>query len=476
MKAFARGMVFVLALGSGVGLSAAEQRPNMIIILTDDLGYSDLSAFGETEIPTPHIDHLAATGIRCTSAYAAAPICVPSRMALLTGRYHQRFGIYNNVYGRPHNRIWLEQRTLADLLCTQGYQTAVVGKWHLSGNGGNGVGEWGGFDYGPPHERGFDEFVGIFGGMDGFRAGTSLGRLRGGAYERFVSPTYVTDFFGTEACEFIRRSKDAPFFLYLAFNAPHAPLQCLEDDLAAITAENISPDRRTYAAMVRAIDRNVGRVMQMLRDLGLDRDTLTVFLNDNGGGGNNAEPHTRNTARNLPYRGHKFDVWEGGVRVPFIVHWPGRLPSGKEFDGLVSSMDVFPTFAAAAGKRLPDAVDGVDLIPFLTGERDGSPHDTLFWLQQLWERPNERRPSSGHPRPAYAMAVRSGSWKAVRQDQPFEEGNESRAWELYELSRDPAELNDLATEFPQKTEQLAAAFAAWRKSMTPPSALRAATE
>lgn len=448
---------------------AADRPPNVVVILTDDMGYADVGPFGASEIPTPHIDRLAAEGTRCTSAYAAAPICVPSRMALLTGRYHQRFGIYSNVYGVEANRLWLEQKTLADMLAARGYRSGVVGKWHLSGNGGRGTDDLGGFQYAPPHERGFGEFVGIFGGMDGFQSGTGLGRLVAGRYERFPAPEYLTDCFGSEACDFIRRHAAEPFFLYLAFTAPHAPLQALDEDRAAITAEGISDDRRTYAAMVRAVDRNVGRVMDQLREAGLDCSTLTIFLNDNGGGGNNAAAHTRNTARNHPYRGHKFDVWEGGVRVPFIIHWPERVAAGATYDGLVSAMDVVPTCVAAAGATATDLLDGVDVLPFLDGRRAGSPHGALYWKQLVWERPNERKLGPGTPKPAFGKAVRRGIWKAVRQDQPFSGGDDSRPWELYDLSRDPAELNDVASEFPETVRDLATMFSAWEAEMTPPA-------
>jgi len=462
-------IVTVLGLHFLVFAASAEKKPNLVIILTDDMGYADLKAFGDSEIPTPHLDRLAAEGTRCTSAYVVAPICVPSRMGLMSGRYPARFGVFDNVYTPEQNRIWMEQTTLADVLKKQGYRTANIGKWHLSGNNsGHSGNELGGFQFKPPHERGFDEFVGITGGMHYYWKGTELARFKDGKYVRFNSPDYLTDFFGTEACEFIERNKSQPFFLYLAFNAPHAPLHGLDDDQAAIDAKHISPDRRKYAAMVRAIDRNVGRVMEKMCELGLAENTLTVFLNDNGGGGNNAAAHTRNTAINRPYRGYKFDVWEGGVRVPFIVHWPGRVPAGKTFDGIVSSMDVFPTFANAAGAALPAGLDGVDLMPFLRGEKTGNPHETLCWQQRVWQRPNERKPGPGYPQPAYNMAIRRGQWKAVKQDQPFDGTNESRAWELYDLNRDPSELHDLATEFPEITESLAAQFRQWQSQMHPP--------
>jgi arylsulfatase A-like enzyme len=254
-------------------------------------------------------------------------------------------------------------------------------------------------------------------------------------------------------------------------------LHSLDEDRAAITAAYISPDRRKYAAMVRAVDRNVGRVMDKLRELGLADNTLIVFTNDNGGGGNNAKEHTRNTAINRPYRGHKFDVLEGGVRVPFIMHWPGQVPAGKTFDGIVSTTDVFPTLATAAAADLPTGLDGVDLMPFVKAEKSGHAHDTLCWQQYVWAKPNERNKPVVHGRTLiYNLAVRSGDWKAVKLDQSFDGTNDSRAWELYDLSRDPAELNDLATEFPEKVKELSDAFFAWQKQMPKPVPPPAATK
>lgn len=448
---------------------AAEAKPNFIVILTDDMGYADLKAFGDSEIPTPHLDQFAKEGTKCTSAYSASPICVPSRMGLMCGRHPARLAVYDNVYSLEQNRLWLEQITLADVLKKQGYRTANVGKWHLSGNGrGHGNDDLAGFFFKPPHERGFDEFVGITGGMHDFWKGTGLARYKDGKYQHFNSPEYLTDFFGTEACEFIERNKAQPFFLYLAFNAPHAPLHGLDEDQAAIEAKDISADRRKYAAMVRSIDRNVGRVMNKLKELKLDQNTLIVFLNDNGGGGNNAGKHTRNTARNQPYRGHKFDLLEGGIRVPFMIRWPGQVPAGKTFEGIISSLDLFPTFAKAAGAALPENLDGVDLLPFFKGERSGNAHDILCWQQQVWPRPNERKLGPMSPQPAYNLAIRMGRWKAIKQDQPFDGSNAARAWELYDLDRDPSELNDLATEFPEKVKALSEAFFKWQKPMPRP--------
>ena len=433
-------------------------RPNVVLILTDDMGYADVVPFGSSEIDTPNLTRLAQQGTRLTDCYVTAPICVPSRMGLLTGRYQQRYGVYDNVYSVEANRRWVQQTTLADHLQAAGYRTANVGKWHLSGNRS----PW---KLPPPHERGFDEFVGIDGGMDDFWPGTTLLRRVGETYQEFPSPDYLTDFFGDEARKFIKRQRANPFFLYLAFNAPHAPLQAPEADQQAIDADWISQDRRTYNAMVRAVDRNIGKVLDALEHHGLCEKTLIIFLNDNGGGGNNAAKHTRNTARNLPYRGHKFDVTEGGIRVPMIISFPGRVPQGEAFSGLASSIDVVPTVLAATGttRKDPPAFDGVNLLPYLDGQKQGNPHDQLCWLQRHWRRANQ------HPVDwdSYQFAIRRGHWKAVRMQQRFN-GSPNRDWELYDLSRDPSELQDVATEYPEVVGELAEKFADWRKRMHPP--------
>ncbi len=473
--------IFGISLIAGMALisaSSAAAKPNIIVILTDDMGYADLPLFGDSEIPTPNLDRLAASGVKLTNAHVSAPICVPSRMGLLTGRYQHRFGVYTNVYSPEENRLWVKERTLADELKAQGYRTANVGKWHLSGNGRPLPWVLPG-----PHERGFDEFVGIEGGMDHFWVGTSLLRFENGDYVPFDAPEYLTDFFGHEAVAFIERqagktnrepstANGEPFFLYLAFNAPHAPLHALDEDQAAITADWISPERRIYGGMVVAVDRNVGRVLDALEQHGLSEDTLVVFLNDNGGGGNNAAAHTRNTARNVPYRGHKFDLEQGGVRTPMIVSWPGTVPAGQTFAGLSSSLDIFPTALAAAGIETPTdrEIDGVNLLPFLKGSQNGDPHDHLCWQQQLWARPNQRDPGVSI-RTLHQHAIRSGPWKAIRNDQPIDEGRAEsetrRPWELYDITRDHGELQDVATEYPEISERFAGQFAQWQAQMHP---------
>ena len=298
----------------------AEDAPNIVLILADDMGYADLPKFGKSEIPTPALDRLAEEGTIFTDAYVTAPICVASRMGLITGQYQQRFGIYGNMSGARQNRFQLQQTLLPAVLQQAGYRTGLIGKWHLSGNDKKGA-----FLLPGPLERGFDEFVGLSGGGSSFWEGAPV--LRG--KEKIKAPEYLTDFWGTEACSFIEKNHQDPFFLYLAFNAVHSPLHALDADQAKFPDVK-DENRRIYDAMLLAMDRNIGRVLDKLDEHQLSDNTLVIFLNDNGGGGSDEKyyaPHSCNYANNAPLRGTKFDVFEGGVRVPMIL--PLALPKGS---------------------------------------------------------------------------------------------------------------------------------------------------
>jgi len=297
-----------------------ESKPNVILILSDDMGYSDLPKFGKSEIPTPNIDRLASEGVLFTNAYVTAPICVASRMGLMTGQYQQRFGIYDNIYGEEKVRLFLRTTLLPALFQKAGYRAALVGKWHLNGK------KLLQYETAGPCQRGFDEFVGIRGGDSSFWKGTPV--FRGD--KKFPAPEYLTDLWGSEACAFIDRNRSQPFFLYLAFNAVHAPMHALDADrdrFPDVEGEN----RRTYNGMLLAMDRSIGRVLERLDKHGIADNTIVLFLNDNGGGGSTTRyaPHSRNFANNKPLRGHKFDVFEGGVRVPMIMRWPGTCRRGR---------------------------------------------------------------------------------------------------------------------------------------------------
>ncbi|MEO2019049.1 MAG: sulfatase-like hydrolase/transferase [Fuerstiella sp.] len=456
--------IVVLAAVLATGIVKAEEpannsRPNVIVILSDDMGYSDLPEFGNSEIPTPAIDRLAAEGTLFTDAYVTAPICVASRMGLLSGQYQQRFGIYDNIYGEERVQHFLGQTLLPAVFQKAGYRTALVGKWHLNGN------KKLQYQSGGPLQRGFDEFVAIRGGDSPFWMGSPV--YRGG--ESFPAPEYLTDLWGSEACEFIDRNRSDPFFLYLAFNAVHSPMHALDPDrdrFPNVDDEN----RRTYDGMLLAMDRSIGRVLDRLDKHGLADNTIVLFLNDNGGGGSTARyaAHSRNFANNKPLRGHKFDVLEGGVRVPMILRWPGHVPVGKVYRRMVSSMDVYPTLVRAAGLQMPEdqRTDGVNLVPYIKGDNESKPHEWLCWQNRSWLSPEK----GGFVIPTakvHNSAIRKENWKLVRLNEKIGSDNRAPAWQLYNLATDIGERMDVAEKNEAVVEELSALFKTWRSSMHP---------
>jgi len=403
--------------------------PNVVLILCDDAGYADFSFQGSDTIRTPHIDSIADTGVHFAQGYVTASVCSPSRAGLLTGRYQQRFGHEHNFASNsdPSVGLPLAERTLADALRERGYRTAAMGKWHLG--------------YGPelhPRSRGFDEFFGFLQGSRSYWPikGTPRNRLQRDGEPVEESFTYMTDLLGEEASDFIGRHAERPFFLYLSFNAVHGPMHALEADLAAVSG--VADDkRRKLVAMTMALDRAVGRVLEALHENALEQNTLVVFVNDNGGAWNNA-------SSNAPLRGTKGTPFEGGVRVPYLASWPGVLPAGRLFDAPVSTLDIFATALAAAGGSDGDAahLDGVDLLPYLTGQATGRPHDRLFW-----------RRKQNH-------AVRLGDWKlVVYKDAPPM---------LFDLANDREETRDVAAQHPELMDELSAHYANWEREMVPP--------
>ncbi len=424
-------LLFLLALASCAAVG--ERRPpNVLLILVDDLGYRDLGCQGCIDFETPHIDALAAQGMRLTQAYVSHPYCSPSRAGILTGRYQQRFGHeHNPPYDESDGSLGTDvsELMLPALLTEAGYRTAHIGKWH--------VGAAAPFR---PLERGYEEFFGFLGGghnyfkADGESEYTGpLWRNRGETKEQ---PTYLTDDLTEEALDFIERHADEPFFLQLAYNAPHAPDQVPPRYLeprAAIPHEA----RRRYAGLVMGVDAGVGRLMATLARAGIEEDTLVIFLSDNGG--------RRGSADNRPLRGNKGWLHEGGLRVPFLVRWPGVLPAGVTYDEPVIALDILPTALALADVSLPQNLDGRDLMPYLRGERAGSPHDTLHW-----------RVCGGR-----GFALRQGDWKLVH-----DLSMEGPA--LYDLSTDIGEDHDLAQEKPEILSELLARHAAWDAELRAP--------
>ncbi|MFT4692838.1 MAG: arylsulfatase A-like enzyme [Limisphaerales bacterium] len=425
------------------------------------MGYSDLPKFGKSEIPTPNLDRLAQEGTLFTDAYVTAPICVASRMGLLSGQYQQRFGVYDNIYGEERVQRFLQQTLLPSVFQQAGYRTGLVGKWHLNGN------KRVQYKTGSPLQRGFDEFIAIRGGDSPFWKGTPV--YRNGKDNSFPAPEYLTDYWGTEACAFIDRNKSTPFFLYLAYNAVHSPMHALEADqekFPGVTDEN----RRIYDGMLLSMDRSIGRVLDRLDQHGIADNTIVVFLNDNGGGESTKRyaGHSRNFANNKPLRGYKFDLFEGGVRVPMILRWPGQVPAGKFYHKMVSSTDLFPTLATAAGLQMPKGqpADGVDLLPYLNGKNRSQPHEWLCWQNRSWL-PRKKGGSVAPTRNIYNSAIRKGRWKLVRLNEKIGADNPPSAWRLYDLTKDIGERQDVAARNKDVVKELSAHFVSWRSTMHP---------
>lgn len=432
-RAFCLRSVSLVAIALWCGV-AAHARPNFVVIVADDMGYGDLGIHGGHDVPTPHIDSVARDGVRCTDGYVSCPVCSPTRAGLLTGRYQQRFGHEFNTWpsrvGEAGLQIGLplDQVTLADVLKRAGYATAIIGKWHLG--------------YGPkfqPQQRGFDEFFGPLDGSHTYLPGADP--LHGSIY-RGVEPIeeqeYLTDAFGREAVAFIERNARDPFFLLLTFNAVHAPLEAPQQYLSRLT-HIADRKRRTYCAMLSALDDAVGRVLRALDDAKLSENTLVIFINDNGG------PQKRNASNNAPLSGNKSSLSEGGIRVPYLVRWKGQLEAGQVYRQPVISLDIFPTICAAAGVEAPGNVqfDGVNLLPFLTGRDAGPPHETLYW------------------RYGPQRAVRHGNYKLLKR--------RDREYELYDLAQDVGEKRDLAAAQPDVVKQLAALYDRWNSELAEPS-------
>lgn len=447
MKKFSLHQAFTWAscctlLASPAHAAPEAPRPNVLILLSDDQGFADLGVQGSKDIPTPHIDSLARNGVRCTDGYVSSSMCSPSRAGLLTGRSQSRFG--HDINWEPEwpvdpndtRGLPLTEKTLGDQLKAAGYQTGVIGKWHL--------GEAPPFH---PNRRGFDEFFGFIGGGHNYPTGSYRDSPPLNHYNTLLerngepqpaAPGYLTTVLGEESAAFIHRNKDKPWLLYTAFNAPHTPLQATPELLERVS--HIKDEkRRTYAAMIVGMDDAVGRILQQLRDDGLEERTLIFFLSDNGGTTEN------NTSSNAPLRGRKGTMWEGGIRVPFLGQWKGVLPAGKVYDRPVSSLDILPTALAAAGvSSIADQpLDGVNLVPYFLGEKTGDPHDMLFW--RLAERG--------------IWAVRGGDHKLVKQGDKVD---------LFDLAKDAGETRSLGGKLPEVQSKLQKAFDGWHAALIPP--------
>ena len=418
----------------------ADDRPNIVLILADDIGYSDVGAHGCEDIPTPYIDRIANEGVLFTQAYANGSFCTPTRIALLGVRYQQRTG--NDDLPSITGPLPLSIKTLSDRLQESGYTTGMVGKWH--------VGEGKGYN---PLDRGFDEFYGFLGGGHTYFPD----RPQRGSYgspifrqtEDSKETRYLTDAFGEEAADFLKRHRKStkPLFLYLAFNAVHTPMHATPKYLDRFP--NLTGKRKIYAAMLSAMDDAIGNVLNELDASGKADNTLLIFHNDNGG------PTTRNAVNgsiNLPLRGSKCETFEGGIRVPLFIRWPGKLEPKSTYDQPVMTFDLSATALHLAGA---DAckIDGKDLRPYLFGEKKGRPHETLFWRSRT--RNNN-------------YAVRHGDWKYVYSTEGTEQPgpNQTLARDmLFDLAKDPGEKNDLSEKHPEILAKLKALYKAWDTQM-----------
>jgi arylsulfatase A-like enzyme len=463
---------------------SGARPPNVVVIVADDLGYNDLSFGGGGvaggAVPTPNIDGIARGGVEYTRGYTGNATCAPSRAAIMTGRYPTRFGFEFTPAPKQFMQliawmrrdealppVYFEEReadvpplaeqgmpqseiTVAELLRERGYRTLGLGKWHL--------GEAPQFH---PNAQGFDEYLGFGSGaslylpkddpnvvnsmqdfdpIDEFLWANLVFSVRKDGGERFAPDAHMTDYLAREAASAIAANANRPFFLYLAFNAPHTPLQALRSDYDALPQiEN--PTLRTYAALIRGLDRGVGKVLEALRASGLEENTLVIFTSDNGGAEYIGLPDL-----NKPYRGWKMTFFEGGVRTPFFAKWPARLPAGARFHTPAAHVDIFATAAGAAGAPLPTdrVIDGVDLVKLARGEAQGRAHAAIFWR-------------SGHYR-----TILADDWKLQVSERP------KQTW-LFDMTADPTERNDLAAARPDKVAELGAILAEHEKQMVLPA-------
>jgi arylsulfatase A-like enzyme len=421
-------------------VAAGGDRPNILLIVADDLGYGDVGFQGSTQIPTPNLDRLAASGLVCAQGYVTSPVCSPSRAGFLTGRNQVEFG-YDNNLNDQHNEpgfdgnyagLPVTERTIADRLHAAGYVTGIVGKWHLGSR-----------PQFRPLRRGFDEFWGFLEGGHHYFPRRAGGQPEADLECSFgpVGPmSYLTDDITTQGMAFIHRHRAQPFFLYVAYNAPHAPMEARPEDLARFAFIK-DKKRRTYCAMVARLDDQIGRLLAGLQEEGLTDHTLVVFLSDNGG------PVDQNGSLNAPLNGQKGMLLEGGMRVPFVFSWPGCLPAGRKYAPVMSSLDLAPTFLRLAGADAAQfaGLEGVDLWSRLAGQDASAPHQELMWRFTI------------------SAAIRDGNWKLVRLP--------DRLPMLFDLHDDLSERHDVALANLDRTKAMLARLGYWDVRLPHPVAV-----
>jgi arylsulfatase A-like enzyme len=447
-------------------INAQSKKPNIIVIMADDLGYNDVGFNGCIDIPTPNIDQIASNGIKFTNGYTSYSVCGPSRAGFMTGRYQQRFGFERNPQysaNDPNMGLPKDEKTIAEHLKTVGYTSGIIGKWHLGTHISN-----------HPLNRGFDEFYGHLGGghsyfpenlviKDSYFSGDEVlipseqegekprkGSAEMASYKTWImrnhepikTSKYITEEFSNEAVAFVERNKHEPFFLFLSYNAPHNPLQATQKYLDRFpNIEN--KKRKTYAAMVSALDDGVGLVLNKLKALKLEENTIIVFLSDNGG------PESKNGSDNGVLREGKSSIYEGGFRVPYAIQWKGTLESGV-YNFPVSSLDILGTISGITNVKvdMEKALDGVNLIPFLQGKQKGAPHQNIHlrkFDQDL-------------------HTVRNGDLKLVVK----RKGSKK---ELYNLKIDIGEKNDIASQYPNDVDRLYKTLKEWESELIDPTFL-----
>ncbi len=439
-------VLWLLGFPSGIPAAETAARPNVLLVFADDQGTLDVNCYGSKDLHTPALDDLARRGVRFSQFYVGAPVCSPSRAALLTGRYPQRAGVPGNVSSHPgHEGMPTEQLTLAEVLREAGYRTALVGKWHL-----------GTVPECSPTAQGFDQFFGHKAGcIDNWShffywSPPHFHDLHRNDQEVYEDGQHFTDLMVREADRFITADSKRPFFLYLAFNIPHYPLQPLERfrKMYRLGDHSEGWERREYAAWIATLDDGVGRVMARIDELGLRDNTLVIFLSDHG---HSAEPRANFGGGNAgPYRGNKFTLWEGGIRVPCIASWPGNIPQNEQRRQMGVSVDWFPTICGFAGVDLPERIlDGKDLRPVIGSAAAPSPHEVFHWQSRnIW-------------------AVRRGDWKLVAT---CRKKAAEAAPELFlsNLAEDVTEINNIAAKHPDVVEELIQLHQQWTADVQRP--------
>ena len=423
----------VMALTASSDVEAATAKPNIVVILADDLGYADTGYQGSPDMVTPHIDSIARSGVRFSAGYVTAPVCAPSRAGFLSGMYQNRYGFEDNPGPyrlREDVKIGIPKtvKTLPERMKELGYVTGMFGKSHTGDD-----------PQFHPRRCGFDEFFGFINGASNYRSdgrwGYKINQPSNPIYhgfEKVEEKEYLTDAIGREAVSFIDRHAAEPFFLYVPFNAIHGPQQGTDQDLEKFAS--VSDKKRRFAlAMSFALDRNVGRILDALRKHDLETNTLVIFFSDNGG-----KP-SDNGSLNTPLRGEKGQLWDGGIRIPFCLQWPAKVQSGRTLDFPIIGLDLLPTIVTAAGGKVEHGVDGINLMPLVTGE-SAPPSRNLYWrFNRSW-------------------AVRDSEWKLV---------NQGGKPQLFRIAADLSEKQDLSAEHPEVVSRLKSAYDAWNATLMP---------